>query len=311
MSDTNDEQPVRRRRSGWSRFMILTRRVHLYAGLFLLPWVLLYGATGAMYNHVGLFPEVEIRKIAPSVIDNSGIRDFPAPNVLADRVVEALHLAADGVDIQIDATHEPQFTNDFMFEVHESGTQHVVEMDPSGVDAHIVTRKPSDSPDRSHIPSIHYIKLTPNPWETARTAAQQILDDAGIVGDQQPKGFGWTKLNFLARLEGQPVRITYVLKDGHIDIDPYQPDGEMPLRQFLLRMHTTHGQSPHWNGRMIWSVVVDVMAIAMVTWAITGVIMWWQIRRTRLIGFAVIALSIGTAAITYISLNHFYAATRM
>ncbi|MCA9912754.1 MAG: hypothetical protein KC496_05380, partial [Anaerolineae bacterium] len=63
------------------------------------------------------------------------------------------------------------------------------------------------------------------------------------------------------------------------------------------------------NGRMFWSLIVDGMAFAMVTWGITGVIMWWQIKRTRMVGAVVILLSLSTAGWLFFQLTLFYATT--
>ena len=48
-----EAKPPKKRRVT-PRWNILVRRLHLYAGLFMLPWVFLYGITGAMFNHQGL-----------------------------------------------------------------------------------------------------------------------------------------------------------------------------------------------------------------------------------------------------------------
>ena len=85
----------------------------------------------------------------------------------------------------------------------------------------------------------------------------------------------------------------------------------MTMRSLFLRMHTTHGQPPHWNGRMIWSVFADVMAAAMVLWGLSGVVMWWQVKRTRLLGGLVLLASLGTGIAVYVSVVHFYATTRL
>jgi hypothetical protein len=53
------------------------------------------------------------------------------------------------------------------------------------------------------------------------------------------------------------------------------------------------------------------MAIAMVTWGVTGLVMWWQLKRTRLIGALVIVTSVATALWLYTSVSHFYARTMM
>lgn len=85
----------------------------------------------------------------------------------------------------------------------------------------------------------------------------------------------------------------------------------MTPRQFFLRLHTSHGQPPHWNGRMYWSLILDAMAIAMVTWGISGLVMWWQIKRTRLIGSVVILASLITASGLYVAMMDFYATTKL
>ena len=74
--------------------MILARRTHLYAGLFLLPWVFLYGITGAMFNHQGLFPHLEFSTVPEAVVSSSGMSQFPAPETLAKQVLENIQCAA-------------------------------------------------------------------------------------------------------------------------------------------------------------------------------------------------------------------------
>ena len=122
---------------------------------------------------------------------------------------------------------------------------------------------------------------------------------------------GWCKLNLLVTVDGQPARVTYVLRDGHVDVTRFTGEPGMSLRGFFLRLHTSHGRPPHWNGRMFWSMFVDAMAIAMVIWGLTGLVMWWQIKRTRIIGAAVIAVSMMCAAGMYMGMIHFYATTKL
>src|SRR5262245_33925407 len=48
-------RPVRR---PWYRVaMHWVRRIHLYSGLFMFPWVMLYGITALLFNHPGAFPD--------------------------------------------------------------------------------------------------------------------------------------------------------------------------------------------------------------------------------------------------------------
>ena len=299
----------RHRRKLTSRLMMVARRTHLYAGLFLLPWVFLYGITGAMFNHAGLFPRFEFRSVPNQVVTESGMSEFPTPDALAAQVVEAIQSNEDGSTIELAPQPNAEFTNDLMFEVTVDGKKHVVHLDPISNTAHLATHPPEDFKPKRMLRGINNIRLQPNPLETASDSAREILAKSGVETEAKPTPFGWTKLNFLARVNDRPARITYVLKDGHVDITEYEGHHGMPVRGFFLRLHTTHGQPPHWNGRMIWSLFVDAMAIAMVTWGLTGLLMWWQIKRTRLIGGLVMLASVLVAAAVYFMVYGFYART--
>ena len=294
-----------------TRILILLRRIHLYTGLFLLPWVLLYGITGAMFNHQELFPVPTFQSVDPAVVTDSGFGDFPAPEELARQVVETLQEAADESTITLREDHGAEFTNDLVFEVHNGGDRQVVHLDPISQASKIAVHPPNDEAPERVLNDLHNITLDPDPHDLARSSANQILKESGFASSQSVKPLGWTKLNFLADVNGEPVRITYVLKDGHVDVEKYTGEDGMLPRHFFLRLHTSHGQSPHWNGRSIWSLFVDGMAIAMVTWALTGLVMWWQIKRTRVIGSVVIVVSIVTASVMYISMMDFYATTKL
>lgn len=289
---------------------MLLRRIHLYVGLFLLPWVFLYGITGAMYNHTGLFPHASMQDVDADSLSQT-LSDFPTQQQLAKQVVEALQAAAPDSDIQLDSTHAPEFANEVILEVKQAGVRRAVHIDPVKKSAWVATFPENDEVFVPLLSGVSNVQLEPNPYEIARQAVPKVLENAGIQSAGTPKPLGWSKLNFLATVDGEPARVTYVLRDGHVDVTRHEGHDGMSVRQFFLRMHTTHGQPPHWNGRMFWSVVVDIMAIAMVTWGITGLVMWWQIKRTRRIGAFVIALSIATAAILYWNLMDFYATTKL
>lgn len=305
--ESTPSRPRRRRLS--SRLMVLARRTHLYAGLFLLPWVFLYGITGAMYNHQSLLPRATIQNVPTAVVDASELPTFPTPDQLAARVVAAIDAAADDVDVAIAQRPGAEYTNDVMFKVIVDNHEHIVHLDPIAHQAEIFKFPPQDFRPERLIHDVKNVGLTPNPLSIARQSAEHIFKQSGVVTDDTPQQFGWTKLNFIATVDGQPARITYVLNDGHVDVMKYDGHHGMATRGFFLRLHTSHGQPPHWNGRMVWSLFVDAMAIAMVSWGLTGLLMWWQIKRTRLIGGLVISASIATATIMYLTMQEFYAST--
>lgn len=309
-SARQQERSAAKRPSWLAWANILLRRVHLYAGLFLLPWVLLYGITGAMYNHQGLFPEVSVRQIAASDLTDSALTYMPDAETLARRVVEAMQSAAPQSSISLSSRHGAEFNNDIILQVEADGRSHAVHIDPVSHAAKVV-RLPKPETLQPAVIGLDHVTLTENPYELARQSVPDIMTMAGISSSEQPRPRGWCKLNFLADVDGAPARVTYVLRDGHVDVTRFEGQDGMTLRQFFMRLHTTHGQPPHWNGRMYWSLLLDTMAIAMVTWGITGLVMWWQIKRTRIVGAIVIASSILTAGWLYYSMVQFYATTKL
>jgi hypothetical protein len=294
-----------------TRVNLIIRRVHLYSGLFLLPWVLMYGVTGAMFNHLGLFPRIQIQPVNSQTATEAGLSEFPEADKLAAQIVEAIQKDAGSSRVRLTDLPHAEFTNEMSFEVKQDGLQHVVYMDPVTHDSWVGTMPKNEEDPEVLLPAIRNIRLTPDPQDTAKKAAASLLDGAGLLNGKEPQPFGWTKLNFMATVDGQPARITYVLKDGHVDINRYTGEDGMPLRHFFLRMHTSHGQPPSWNGKMFWSLAVDTMAVAMVFWGISGIIMWWQSKRTRWIGAVIIGLSLLTAGAMAMGLHDFYASTRL
>ena len=237
--------------------------------------------------------------------------EFPTAERLAQQVVDSLQAAAANETIRLPQNHGAEFTGDLLFEVKHSGEQHVVHIDPIDKSSWISTQPKNQEEPEPLLTSVQQIKLNVDPHAAAQMAAEHILMQSGLKTSATIQPLGWTKLNFLANINGEAARVTYVLKDGHVDINRFTGEDGFPLRQFLLRLHTSHGQPPHWNGRMFWSLAVDTMAIAMVCWGVSGVFMWWQIKRTRFSGAFVIGISLLTATAMWFGLQDFYASTRL
>jgi hypothetical protein len=72
--------------------MKLLRRTHLYFGLFMAPWILLYGVSGFMFNHPDWFA-FGAQETVKANIDLSSIRVPPVPRAedMAQEVVSVLN----------------------------------------------------------------------------------------------------------------------------------------------------------------------------------------------------------------------------
>ena len=60
----------------------------------------------------------------------------------------------------------------------------------------------------------------------------------------------------------------------------------MQMPAFLERMHRRRGFQHAYALEDTWAVSVDLVIATMVFWAGSGVWMWWEMKKTRALGFA-------------------------
>lgn len=112
-----------------TKALVIIRRLHLYVGLFLLPWVFLYSITGAMFNHQELFGDVTAYDVPRQPIKES-MHNFPAEETLARAVVAEMREQVPDSKIELAKRHEAAFNNSLIFQVQHEGKQHNVFIDP-------------------------------------------------------------------------------------------------------------------------------------------------------------------------------------
>jgi len=124
-----------------------------------------------------------------------------------------------------------------------------------------------------------------------REDAVEILERHGIAADKVRNQWGPT-LEF--ELADGEERWTVSYNVGNRGLGAWPAEGRLrpeSVRQFLLRMHFSHGYGPQASQRDLWAVVVDLVTVGMVLWVLSGLLMWWQMRVVRLSGGIVLILS--------------------
>jgi hypothetical protein len=81
---------------------------------------------------------------------------------------------------------------------------------------------------------------------------------------------------------------------GSVVEDTREPS-DLSIRRYLLRLHVAHGYPTSGGVRWWWAIIVDAMAFIMVFWAVSGLLMWWQLKATRKLGVVMLLLSAGAA----------------
>ena len=139
--------------------------------------------------------------------------------------------------------------------------------------------------------------LASSPLDRLEGGLPLVLAKIGLAGAKVVEVKA-APLSFQMEGGGSRWLVTYALQPGSVTGRPADPatTRELSTRRFLLSLHTTHGYPATFNARWIWAVLVDVMSLIMVFWGVSGLVMWWQIKKTRRIGTIMMALSIAAAA---------------
>ena len=125
----------------------------------------------------------------------------------------------------------------------------------------------------------------------ARMIGNQVLEDLGLSGTFNTQGNPHEPKLVINRNGAFAIhRITYFREQGRLLVE------KQPLRTptFLNRTHFRHGYDQAFVSAKIWALIVDLVAVALLFWVISGVWMWWEIKPARLWGgvFGLIGLGI-------------------
>ena len=264
-----------------ARLMKFVRRTHLYTGLLLIPLVLLYGVTAFLFNHPAAFSDSEIVHIPADATRGHALLEGFSPEVLAREVARTIAPEGDGPPPSVSNV---RLGSRLSIDLRDDETSGRLTVSSDGAARLFMRprRTSTESPfDRSRL-------------EVGKDDLEEIEARAGD----------------LARTLGhEPHRISVrslpVLFDLHVGDETWEATydpargslrcrepitSERPLRSTLLRLHKMHGYPAGDGARTLWAILVDVMAGAMVLWGLSGLVMWWQLKKTRLFGGAVLVI---------------------
>jgi hypothetical protein len=299
------------RRPPHKRLAHLLRRAHLYLGLFLLPWAILYGVTAFLFNHPAAFSDQPTVQFGREATAGTPLESVPTPREQAEQVIAKLNdLHKPAVPYTL-GPGEVKYNREFAFATAKADGRTVnvlVDVKTGTGTVRSTPDKPKAEPvkapfavgsvDRprpvrsnpSPPPSNDGIKLDHPLPERVKASVPAILERTGFEGTEIVVT-SVPDLVFPIDADGRTWTATYNATTGNVGgALPEAPTGPN-WRQFLLRLHTAHGYPGEANARWGWAVVVDVMAAVMVFWGLSGLVMWWQIKATRIAGAVVLVLS--------------------
>jgi hypothetical protein len=295
-------QPQRawRRRRPWLKALLqLMRRFHLYAGLLMLPWALLYGVTGFLFNHPWAFSDQTRVPFGPAEMQGTPLADLPSSATVAQQAVAAINAKGKG-DYRLVQPEQARFEQGFVATVRAAdGKQYTVVLESDNTSGFVMLRQERREKNAgTPAPFAGTVKLDPPLARPMEQSVPAILDKLGMEGAMVTEVRVPPVSFWMEGGDGKLWRVAYNASanqvSGKAADEPAAPT-DLSTRQFLLRLHLARGFPSERNTRWVWAILVDIMAAVMVFWGGSGLLMWWQIKSTRWLGLAVLLLSLVAA----------------
>jgi hypothetical protein len=292
-----------RARVRYNAALKLVRRVHLFAGLLMTPWVFLYGVTGFLFNHPGAVADREVRTVGRAEVVGTALADFPTAPELADRLVEALNTTAGTPSFRSVDRNDAVYSRALFVTATGNGREHSVRFDPDTGEAFIRSTTASDTRPEDTWTGGTSVKLEDSPRDRLARGIPALLAKLGIAADSTVIR---TPPDLICTVEekAQRWRIAYNLQSGAISARPANAaEGRLSTRRFLTGMHLAFTYPSRVETRWFWAVAVDAMAVAMVFWGTSGLLMWWQLKRLRRWGLVALISSAAFATLMAIGMH--------
>ena len=259
----------------------------------MLPFVLLYGITGWLFNHPGYFNEGETTAFVGTNVADGKLAELTSPAAMATEVVAALNAHSDdGPEIVLTDLRTPEYSGFMSFSAKGPDASHSIRLNPVTGNGEVRTqlldetekereaKRLADNP----LSSIDKVSVAANGFEDAKASLPDVLSELGFADAKVQAGRRSPSLSFSAEVDGVPTVVNYGLGNGSVTAVHEDAVPEVETKNFLLRMHKSRTYSPYFNIRWFWALLVDGMVFSMIFWGLSGMIMWWQIKRTRLLG---------------------------
>ncbi|MEP3482559.1 MAG: hypothetical protein ABJZ55_25175 [Fuerstiella sp.] len=313
-SQPADNTPRRKNKptKAWNRSMKLIRRIHLYSGIFMFPFVLLYGFTGWFFNHPRYFTGDTVTSFVAADVGDDGLSSLTSPDDVAKQVVDKLNqqsVKKDGPEILLNDDRPAKLTGYFSFSAKNEDVSHQITIDPISGSGEVRTTvedaaaKDDEAETVNPLKDFGEAKITENPFDEAKAQVPNLLEKLNLESAEVSASRRSPSLFFSATVDGVPTVVNYSLASGGVNARREADVPEMELKSFLLRMHLSRTYTPQYSWKWLWALQVDLMFVSMVFWGCSGLLMWWQIKRTRILGAGFLVASLLGAAFLAIGMH--------
>ena len=269
------------KKKGWG--VKLARRLHMYFGLILLPFVLLYGMTALLFNHSSWMSTSDYYRSSSEPF-SSVQKDLPSEIVeqIAKELSSREELNFTGYD-----EDSVELVNEHIFDVEEDGFRYRYRFVPMESKA-FVQKTPTQEQKEPEF------TVSPVDFAPAPSIAQLVEAIEEDHNGSEVRIRSASDVRFVANINREKWVLTCDLQTGKVTQSKFEePRSEFNWRSYLLRLHKTRGYPRDGDSvRFGWAVAVDVMGLLMLFWGLSGIIMWWQMKPFRAIGGVLVLIGV-------------------
>lgn len=299
------------------KVMKIIRRTHLYTGLLLLPWVLLFGSSGFMFNHSDMFesspPEVKVT-LSPTQVNKTLGFAAVDPAQVAKQIVASLNQnvgdnATENSDskparYELVNPNEAHLRGQLTFEGQGPGQNHQFNLNLQTGQASITTVNDADKeePDRSTPPFAgKHVAVESLPVNGLKEKVALAGQAMGVESQTDwTAGRGGPQVRFQLRDEqGRVWNVAYNIMNSELAARAEDEPPVTNIASIMTALHKQHDYPTETSGKTIWLIFGDMTALTMVFWGVSGLIMWWQLKPTRMVGLAGLLFMIVVAGFVF------------
>jgi len=276
-------------RLSYGNTMRLVRRIHMYLGLLMYPWVLFFGVTGLLFNHPRLGREVVEHAVsAKEMSQNTEFTPWNADHA-AKEVLKAINHDAERSYQLVGHARFSGFP--ILVSGKEDGGRNVLIMSLTTGQASVSEFDPT--PKRTSAPFAGEVDVPSYTMKELANQTQGILEKLGIAGSAlrpHPKVAPQLKMTLT---DGQTTwNGVYDLGTGKVEGRPAEATTHTAFVELLGNMHKQHHYPVDLGIESGWALFADLTGLCLILWGISGLAMSWQIRAARRWGLIVVGVSL-------------------
>jgi hypothetical protein len=289
-----DAKAVPRGRPPVRAALQLLRRSHLYAGLFMLPWTMVYAVSAVLFNHPQLYSDRREATFGKDALAGTPMESPPAPADLANQVIAALRERNPGASYALVEPEKARYAPDSaVANVRADGQNITLLVNLMGNGGYIRSQpapppRPAEEkapfavgeagnndlregrPEGRPAPATRggdAVRFAQPLEERVKAAVPELLERHGFPQGKVSVTFV-PDLTFLMMADNKMWKVKYHFQTG--SVSGGSPDADVPTArpvstgQFLTQLHLARGYPAEANLRWWWAIIVDAMAGIMV-----------------------------------------------